>query len=593
MDLKHIPLNKLKIATLNVRHGRKAPDVSDILPSIRARGVLQPVLVRPCGEGFEVVAGRRRYFAANQAAEEQGLSPDEAMLPCAVIAEGDDVAALEASLIENVARAPMDELSEYEAYARLLKQGRTVEQIAQVFAVTELRVKQRLALAGLQPKIKDAFRSGRIEADDLRLLTSATKGQQKEWLESFALEAQGDDDGDRDGEGAPRGFNLKRWLFGTDQIATKAARFPLDDFHGAIITDLFGDTGYFVDRDAFWRLQNLAVARLRDDLLAKGWQQVSIMERGRRFAEWQYREVTMEDGGRVFIEVRNDGEVDVHQGYRDRDEDESGEEEARTDEVGADEGDPAKQAVPAQAELTKAAENYMALHRHAIVRAELLSRPALALRLAVVHMIAGSPLWSVKPDPQRAEKEAIALSVASAKAQQCVEAERSAILELLQVERSHYGTLTRTYGDALWAAALLARLLTLPDETVLRVLTLAMAESLCAGSPLVEAAGARLKPDVVRWWTADDTFLDLVHDRAAINAMLAEVAGRESADANVSEAAKVQRKIIGDCVRGEGRDKVEGWVPRYMAFPASPYDGAKTVQAARHWEEVKFLFCIE
>jgi ParB family chromosome partitioning protein len=73
------------------------------------------------------------------------------------MAKGDDTGALEASLIENVARQPMDELQEYEAYAKLLKQGRKVEEIAATFGVSELRVKQRLAIASLHPKIKEAF----------------------------------------------------------------------------------------------------------------------------------------------------------------------------------------------------------------------------------------------------------------------------------------------------------------------------------------------------------------------------------------------------------------------------------------------------
>ncbi|MGY3697640.1 ParB-like chromosome segregation protein Spo0J [Bradyrhizobium sp. USDA 3240] len=89
----------------------------------------------------------------------------------------------EASLIENVAGEPMDELQEYEAFARLLKQGRKVEEIAATFGVTELRVKQRLAIAGLRPKIKEAFRQGGIESEDPRLLTSATRSQQKEWVD--------------------------------------------------------------------------------------------------------------------------------------------------------------------------------------------------------------------------------------------------------------------------------------------------------------------------------------------------------------------------------------------------------------------------
>ena len=72
MDLQHIPLDQLKVSTLNMRHARKAPDVSDILPSIRARGVQQPLLVRKNGKGYEIVAGRRRFFSLKQIAKEGG-----------------------------------------------------------------------------------------------------------------------------------------------------------------------------------------------------------------------------------------------------------------------------------------------------------------------------------------------------------------------------------------------------------------------------------------------------------------------------------------------------------------------------------------
>ena len=87
-----------------------------------------------------------------------------------------------------------------------------------------------------------------------------------------------------------------------------------------------------------------------------------------------------------------------------------------------------------------------------------------------------------------------------------------------------------------------------------------------------------------------DTFLDLVRDRTALNGMLGEVAGRAVADANLSEPTKVQKKIIRDCLNGDGRLKVEGWVPRHMAFPPATYDGTKTLQGAANWQAVKDLF---
>ena len=104
MELTHIDLGKLSIAAVNMRHGRKPPDVSDLLPSVRTRGILVPLLVRPGDDqpdSFEVVAGRRRYFAARRIVDEGGTVEP---LPCAVMAPGDDAAALEASLIENIAR---------------------------------------------------------------------------------------------------------------------------------------------------------------------------------------------------------------------------------------------------------------------------------------------------------------------------------------------------------------------------------------------------------------------------------------------------------------------------------------------------------
>lgn len=577
MELRNIALSDLKIASVNVRHGRKAPDISDILPSIRARGVLQPLLVRPHGETFEIVAGRRRFFAANKVAEEQGVAISEVLLPCAVAVGDSDADAMEASLIENVARAGMDELEEYEAFAKLLKQGRGVADIARTFGQTERYVKQRLALASLPCAIKDAYRNGDIEAEELQLLASATRRQQKDWATALAAEK---DPGSN--EGAPRGRDLRQWLFGGDQIATSVARFPLDAYKGDVIADLFGDASYFADVDAFWALQNAAIAGLRDELAGQGWT-VTVLDKGTRFPAWQYDEAELEEGGEAFIEVRADGDVEVHQGYR-------AYENAHAADEDSGDGDGGRAAPAAKAELTKAAENYLALHRHAIVRAELLAHPAIALRLAAAHMIAGSALWSVKPDPQRADKETIAESLGASPARAALTAERDAVLELLQIEKSYYGTLTRGNGDAHTGASLFARLLALPDDAVLRVIALAMAETLAAGSALTEAAGLVVKPDVTRWWKLDDAFLDLLKDRAAINALVAELAGQATADGNLSETGKVQKKIIRDCLNGEGRERVEGFVPRYMAFPPGHYNPNKAFEMAQTAAAVNALF---
>src|SRR3546814_13428206 len=103
MELKHIDIAQLSVSSANMRGVTKKPDLTNILPSVRARGILVPLIVRPSeAEGaYEIVAGKRRYHAALTVAEEQnGIDP----LPCAVMEAGDDAAALEAALIESSAR---------------------------------------------------------------------------------------------------------------------------------------------------------------------------------------------------------------------------------------------------------------------------------------------------------------------------------------------------------------------------------------------------------------------------------------------------------------------------------------------------------
>ncbi len=242
MQLQHIELGKLKEAAVNMRHAKEAPDVSDILASVKARGVLVPLLVQPNGgdgESYEIVAGRRRYFAAKRVVDD---GSEVEPLPCAVMEAGDDAAALEASMLENIARLDPDEMTQYETFVRLTKEGKTVEAIAQTFGITELMVKRRLALGDLLPKIRAAYGDEEIDAETIRHLTMASKRQQRDWLKLFSDPEQY----------APRGYQLKQWLFGGQQISTEVALFPLEAYKGQTIADLFGERGYFVDADQFW-----------------------------------------------------------------------------------------------------------------------------------------------------------------------------------------------------------------------------------------------------------------------------------------------------------------------------------------------------
>ena len=209
MKLLFLPLDKLVVSKANMRYGKKAPDVSDILPTVRSRGVIQPVIVRPnCApDGFEIVAGSRRFHAAKIVAEERRAAgdttpePQDSMMPCAILDDGDDAAAIEASMIENMARLDPDEVTQWETFTRLVREGRKVEDIAATFGLPDLTVKRVLALGNLLPAIRDLYRKERIDAATVRHLTMASKSQQKAWL------ALADDENAY----LPTGHQLKAW----------------------------------------------------------------------------------------------------------------------------------------------------------------------------------------------------------------------------------------------------------------------------------------------------------------------------------------------------------------------------------------------
>src|SRR3546814_8855287 len=110
-----------------------------------------------------------------------------------------------------------------------------------------------------------------------------------------------------------------------------------------------------------------------------------VLPKGEYFRAWEFRQASKRKGGRIYIEVRDTGEIDIHEGYV------TAKEAARLDKGETIDAAP-KTARP---ELTARMQTYIDLHRHAAVRAELTGHPAVALRLMVAPAIAGSPLWIV------------------------------------------------------------------------------------------------------------------------------------------------------------------------------------------------------
>lgn len=571
MTLLFIDQDKLSVSKTNMRYSKKAPDVSDLLPTVRKRGIIQTLLVRPAAEAgqFEIVAGARRFHAARIVAAETG-EPEP--LPCRILAETDDAAAIEASMIENLSRLDADEVTQWETFTRLVRQGRDVADIAATFGLPDLTIARVLALGNLLPRIRQLYAAEKIDRTTIRHLTLASKHQQRSWLALFD-----------DPEGyAPTGHQLKAWLFGGQSIAVRFALFDLDSFGGAIVADLFGEDRYFADPDAFWAAQNAAIAVRRAAYLEQGWSDVVVVPPAEHFHSWEYEKTPKRKGGRVYVDVRASGEVTFHEGYLSA-------REARRRARG-EASEPARAPRP---EVTSHMQTYLDLHRHAAVRAALLGHPGVALRLMVAHAIGGSHLWRVSPEPQATRNDAVRESVECCPAEALFDERRRAVLAVLGLAPDE-PTVTGGNGQEGGVPTLFLRLVDLPDAVVMEILTIVMGETLASGSAVVGGLGMHLDVDMADWWEADTAFFDLIRDREVLLRIVAEVASETVATANAAEKAKVLKRIIRDHLSGaEGRQKVESWVPRWLGFPASAYTdrggvgtvGARDVAESAHAPE--------
>lgn len=144
-------------------------EIDELAASIREKGVLQPILLRPApgktGE-YQLVAGERRWRAAQKA----GLRA----MP-ALIRELDDLQVLEIAIVENVQRADLNALEEALGYRALMdKFGRTQEAVAQVVGKSRPHVANALRLLNLPAEVQAMLSDGRLTAGHARALVGAT-----------------------------------------------------------------------------------------------------------------------------------------------------------------------------------------------------------------------------------------------------------------------------------------------------------------------------------------------------------------------------------------------------------------------------------
>lgn len=138
------------------------PEFEELVASVRRHGVLQPIIVRPSQEGFEIVAGERRWRAARDA----GLTT----IP-AVVREITDREMLELALIENLRREDLNPIERAQAYRRLIQEFHlTQEQVADVVGGSRPSIANVMRLLDLPDQVQAAIARGRLSEGHGRAL---------------------------------------------------------------------------------------------------------------------------------------------------------------------------------------------------------------------------------------------------------------------------------------------------------------------------------------------------------------------------------------------------------------------------------------
>ena len=178
--LRDVPLARIRPNPLQPRSQFGEQGLSALVDSIKAVGILQPVLVREVGpDEYELIAGERRFRAARRA----GLQS----IP-ALVHQADDAMSLEEALVENLHREDLNPLDEAGAYQQLIEEfNLTHEEVARKVGRSRAGVTNALRLFQLPPTVQRYVRDGQLSAGHARTLLGTPDRLLQERLASEAV----------------------------------------------------------------------------------------------------------------------------------------------------------------------------------------------------------------------------------------------------------------------------------------------------------------------------------------------------------------------------------------------------------------------
>lgn len=158
----NLSISKIKTNKYQPRFDFNEAKLSELVNSIKEKGIVQPVLVRAAQEGYELIAGERRLRAARKAGLES--------VP-AIVKNVDDVNMLEISLIENIQREGLNAIEEARAFQKFITDFQfTQEKISQALGKDRSTIANTIRLLGLPKKVQDYISQGAITAGHAKAL---------------------------------------------------------------------------------------------------------------------------------------------------------------------------------------------------------------------------------------------------------------------------------------------------------------------------------------------------------------------------------------------------------------------------------------
>src|SRR5215217_8154955 len=164
--VREIELSRIRPNPNQPRQQFTDESIAELADSIAQRGVLQPILLRPTDDGFEIVAGERRWRAAQRARPHK--------IP-AIVREVDASTTAELALIENIQREDLNAIEEAEGYRQLIERyGHTQEDVAKIVHKSRSHVANLLRLLGLPNEVRQSLTRGDISMGHARAVATAS-----------------------------------------------------------------------------------------------------------------------------------------------------------------------------------------------------------------------------------------------------------------------------------------------------------------------------------------------------------------------------------------------------------------------------------